>query len=1040
MEKSIIQIYTLLVKPGSIKSVEHRGQVENQLRQLEHQPGYVTSLLKLLSNKTLDESVLQFGAIRFKRCVEQAWASERRVGVAEKELKKYIRISDQEKEVVRKHIFSVTLKCHPLVQKQMFCAIYEIAEYDFPSKWGNILGEIGQTIKASSNDPNKLAASLECLLILFRCFQFALAGSKRRDPLEHMVVKTFPTLLIVYKEMAKIKNNIQAIHIQKLVARIFFAGTHNWPPRFFLDQGMQRLDEWFSMFCSTLAAPFPPNMPSDMEVKRAWPPWKLRKWILHIFCRFIGRWVNPRSTAPESHTRYAHYVMQKFAEPMLKCVLKYLDMARSAGVFTVPRRIIQALFNFVDSAWRKKVIYEKLRPHLFTVLIDCMFPFICFQKKDLQEWNSDPHEYIRSTYNPAEAFYDPRVSAVNVSVSILKKKHDDFLKQYMDRMLHYLKEFTSVPPQQRTLAQAGRVYGCFTMLGMCRRPIIRDPNFKNSIGPLLATFALPAMRSRFPFIRAKAVWVFSNFYDMFGSTHPPAQQSSPSPAQQQFLKGVQQTLALFGDKELPVRHDAALAIRLYLQNYTSRQLFAPNLGNLLKSFFAVMNEVDSDELVSSLEALIYEFKDEIQPYAGNLAVQLSKEFHRTLACIQNGDEDDKALAASELMRTMLTVLASTRQKPEIYPQMEGPILAVVARVCSQDMIDYFEEGIQLLSFLTYFGPQVTPKQWQFFPKMIEIGNSWGTDFVPEIFPLLDNYVIKSTNVFASQENYSQMLFGFWQKVMGGNVGQEPDANEGCKVIESVFQYCRRRDPNGGIVACPHIDKFVPSVFERVQYRLGKEIETKNFKVVLWVLISDLFYYNPMLCMQYLASKNIIGDLLNNWLASLSFIKRVYDQKTVCVGLTSLLEVPFTKWPAPAQAFLPKIIRAIIKLIWEMNEKVQKIEEAKQQKQQAVKDTRAASSGNPSAYGSSSDDDVDGDYRQDLSDLSLAEIKAIADDATARLASGEFSDDDEESFLIDFDEEVSSESTLSPMDKLDELAFFIQHFQTFSKRDAAPIKN
>ena len=72
------------------------------------------------------------------------------------------------------------------------------------------------------------------------------------------------------------------------------------------------------------------------------------------------------------------------------------------------------------------------------------------------------------------------------------------------------------------------------------------------------------------------------------------------------------------------------------------------------------------------------------------------------------DEDEQSLAAFGCLRALSTVLESVSSLPEIFPTLEPVVLPILQKMCSQEGQDVFEEIMEILSYFTYFAPQVKP--------------------------------------------------------------------------------------------------------------------------------------------------------------------------------------------------------------------------------------------------------------------------------------------------------------------------------------------
>jgi len=80
-------------------------------------------------------------------------------------------------------------------------------------------------------------------------------------------------------------------------------------------------------------------------------------------------------------------------------------------------------------------------------------------------------------------------------------------------------------------------------------------------------------------------------------------------------------------------------------------------------------------------------------------------------------------------------------------------------------LDFFEEIIRIISFLTYYSPTITPKMWTLFPKMYQAFEEWAIDYIGNILVPMDNFISRSTEVFLTPGTpYLEMVFNMYKKV------------------------------------------------------------------------------------------------------------------------------------------------------------------------------------------------------------------------------------------------------------------------------------
>ena len=69
-------------------------------------------------------------------------------------------------------------------------------------------------------------------------------------------------------------------------------------------------------------------------------------------------------------------------------------------------------------------------------------------------------------------------------------------------------------------------------------------------------------------------------------------------------------------------------------------------------------------------------------------------------------EDIGALAAFGCLRALSTVLDSVSRLPQLFPQLEDILFPIMQAMCSEDGQDVFEEILEIISYFTYFPPEV----------------------------------------------------------------------------------------------------------------------------------------------------------------------------------------------------------------------------------------------------------------------------------------------------------------------------------------------
>jgi hypothetical protein len=153
---------------------------------------------------------------------------------------------------------------------------------------------------------------------------------------------------------------------------------------------------------------------------------------------------------------------------------------------------------------------------------------------------------------------------------------------------------------------------------------------------MLLQFVAPCFESPYGHLRAKACWVAKEFSDF-----PFSGGAGSSGCGPQFCGLFERVMRALGDSELPVRVDAVVALRSFVDDLEDLDILKPLLPSLLDSVFGLMAEIDNEDLVFTLEGIVEKFGSDIAPYAANLAGNLAAAFWKYVKSQEeDGEEDD----------------------------------------------------------------------------------------------------------------------------------------------------------------------------------------------------------------------------------------------------------------------------------------------------------------------------------------------------------------------------------------------------------------
>jgi len=521
---------------------------------------------------------------------------------------------------------------------------------------------------------------------------------------------------------------------------------------------------------------------------------------------------------------------------------------------------------------------------------------------------------------------------------------------------------------------------------------------------MITVDVVPEFSSVYPFLRARACWLFGECFDI--------EYENPST----FLHGLQQVLNLTKDEHLPVRLKAANSLRFLCQNQLAVQPLRSVLPQLLEMFFGLMNEIENDDLVKSLEMTIQCFAQDIAPYANTLIQKLVETFLRFST---TGDDEDEGavMAAMECLNAIETILFSITKHPHLYQQAEPLLIPLLVHLFNDDAMEFMEEALKILAHLTFYTPSISPALWQVFPLLYKAFLEWASDWMDQMIIPLDNYISRGNDVFLSNPDYLKMILSMYHKLMGDTGVEEIDAGEGAQLIEVVLQHCRGR-----------IDEFVPGILElAIKRLLALETQKKSLKVLCLEVVANALWYNSALTLQAMDAKGFMAQTFQSFYENSPHFKRLKDKKLAIVGLSCIFGVPFGSLPTTLQPALGSVFMLLLKFL-HLHE-MQKTN-PKEKVNQGESDGEESDSVGEEEE--DEDDDDEEEEEEEENDLLVPENEDVGEGGDTLVGLAEAAS--EISFSMKHDDELVGGIVTSPLDDIEPYSFFAQHMEAFSQRD------
>ncbi|KAI4302714.1 hypothetical protein MLD38_038431 [Melastoma candidum] len=960
---------------------DERKAAEHSLNQFQHTPQHLVRLLQIIVDNNCELGVRQVASIHFKNFVAKNWSP--------REPDEQLQILKSDKDMVRDHILVFVTQVPPLLRVQLGECLKTIIHVDYPEQWPHLLDWVKHNLL-----DQQVYGALFVLRILARKYEFK--SDEERTPVHRIVEETFSHLLNIFNKLAQIVNpSIEVADLIKLICKIFWSSIYLEIPKQLFDPHV--FNAWMVLFINMLERPVPlEGQPTDPELRKSWGWWKVKKWTVHILNRLYTRFGDLKIQNIENKA-FAQQFRKNYAGKILECHLNLMNVIRAGGY--LPNRVINLILQYLSNSISKNSMYQLLQPRLDVLLFEIVFPLMCFDDHDQKLWDEDPHEYVRKGYDIIEDLYSPRTAAMDFVSELVQKRRKGNLHKFIQFIVEIFKRYDESPLEYKPYRQKD---GALLAIGALCDTLKQTEPYKSELERMLVQHVFPEFSSPVGHLRAKAAWVAGQYAHI--------SFSDPN----NFRQALHSVVAGMRDSELPVRVDSVFALRSFVEACSDLNEIRPILPQLLDEFFKLMNEVENEDLVFTLETIVDKFGEEMAPYAFGLCQNLAAAFWRCMNTAEADDEADDpgALAAVGCLRAISTILESVNRLPHLFVQVEPILLPIMCKMLTTDGQEVFEEVLEIVSYMTFYAPTITMDMWSLWPLMTEALAEWAIDFFSNILVPLDNYISRGTQHYLSckDPDYQQSLWNMLSSVMSDKNLEDGDIESAPKLIEVVLQNCRGQ-----------VDHWVEPYLRITVERL-RRAEKPYLKCLLMQVIANALYYNVGLTLSILQKLGVASEVFAVWFQMLQQAKksgqmanfrREHDKKVCCLGLTSLLALPADHLPEDA---LGRVFRATLDLLIKYKDQVA----------EAAKEEEAEDDDEMDGFPTDDDEEeeeADGSDREmgvngdDGDEADSVKFQKLAAQARAFRQNEEEEEDDDDEYSDD-------EEMQSPIDDVDPFIFFV----------------
>lgn len=941
-----------------------RKAAEQTLAQMQSAEGYVQALLSVVMGTAALE-VRQAAAIQLKNTVVSRWGVRRKSNASTTVTSPAgatppaLPLSDADKAAVRGNLVEAVCSVPRLLQKQLCVALQSAAFHDYPAAWPDLVSRIGALLGAA--DAAVAYGALQALRAVYRNLDYV----RQRDPLRVALDGAAPAVFGALARLAAAAGAVAptaaTLAFERGVLRVFVSAVRAFLPPHFCAPGV--LAQWLGLVGALLARPLRAARPAAVPPSAWWrAPVRAAEFLLAWLHRY-GRPAAVRGAALRRATApFRRTAAPAAAQALVECV------ARRAQLGT-PERLVAAALGFVGASSRFPTVYAALAPRMPDIIAHVVFPLVCATPAEEALAENDPAEYLRAEFGASGfgcGFGDEdddggsgdgngesttnsnlRLSATNALVNLCQRKPKETLMPLMQFVARTL----------ATATQAGDArakFGALVVVTALDNTLKRSAAFRAQLEPMLRQYVVPELASAHTLLRAMACLTLARYADV-AWTAPPAPDAA-------FAAALERVLALTHDPQLVVAAFAALSLKHLVQVPAGKELLRPRLAEVFATFFRFIDlpDVDSDDMVMTLEVFAEVYADEIAPYAADVCVRLCRSFLDTLRGLADSasgtgaasgtfaDDGSSASAASDengmkmfkavsCLETLNTVVGAVHTAPALVAHLAEtvfvPFFGVVLALSTDLTSDYMDDLVALLQLVTCYAEPLPPALWGLYAPLLRVVDTYPSAVALLVGPV-ENLVAKAPDAFLADPARLAALAAAAARVLRDPAWDEQEALKACQLAEVPLLHLPGR-----------VDSYASALIDLVLQRLfpngpsatgngngngngqeqndGEEDDENAtptcLQVLLLELVLDVLAYNPQLGLARLEAHNAVEAVLGALARLAPAFARPYDKQVAVLGLAAVLRVPHGAMPAALRARLGAVVVRLLRFLRDLKQ-------------------------------------------------------------------------------------------------------------------------
>ncbi|KAK6198114.1 importin-beta like protein [Scheffersomyces amazonensis] len=850
-----------------------RKQSEIELHVYERQPGFTEYLLDLISEPGISTGVQISVSIFFKNRIASHW-------VAPDNSKDTSRtIADNEKPGIKQKLIHTIIKTYnnQLISIQLSTALHSILDLD---KWDDLTTIIKNLIQ--QGDTASVSAGLICLYEYTRNYRWS--GLENNNPvLEEVSNEIFPLLELLIENMINTPSNTTTNDdMIYRILKIFKFTTFSTLPTYIQDP--KNLGKWCHYHILIINKPLPQYVlqEDDLDQRAKQTAVKSVKWCFANLHRLLSRHGGGFSTRNKTDNQFASMFLTNFVPEILTSYWKIIeDWSSKKAWLSEPSlyHLISFLEQLIDTpCWN--LISDKQDAIIRHVIL----PTLIATDETIELYEDDADEYIRRFFDINRESTTADVASINYLYKLCSKK----FKSSGNLILNIINDiFNRRAANRSDLQIAKETEGALRILSSISFKLnTKSSPVNGQTDQVLFTFVYPELSneciSSSPWLVARACDTIAIFLYNYKDV--------------QILNSIFEGVVncFQAETQLPIQLTAVDALTTLVKQDSVANTVADQAPALMNKLLEMSKKIENETITNAMEEFVERFAKNLEPYAVELASNLSSQFLSIAQEILESNSDpsnyneDKEYQAANTLNTITTVIVSMNSSPQVCAALEGAVQDVIKFILENAMISFLTEAMEILESLVFCTKSVSPIVWSLYQVCID-------SFETYAFEYFDNFLVFFESIinhgFTQPEitidsNFVQSLFAVCFKLLKSDDVDPIFAHGTFELIELSILALGQKS----ISVLPHLFNELFEIFVRLEAEGAFDGYMLHHLSILKVFFSAL-YIDAGITLRFLKEKSFIANFYRLWIEHSEDFQSVYGCKIQILASLAVIASP-----------------------------------------------------------------------------------------------------------------------------------------------------